>query len=78
MKQSDTDAILRDYDDDARFLGEVRTYHGRREIRRFFETFIAPLPPDGINRFGKIVSRTFAIHPPAAVQPHRDRRLDHH
>ena len=100
VEQKGVDAILRDYDDDARFLSEVRTYHGKREIRRFFETFIASLPPNGINRFslrtlrvegdvafitwsvgnevalvsdtlvvrnGKIVSQTFAMHPPASA-----------
>ena len=30
------DAILHDYDDDARFPTESRTYHGKREIRDFF------------------------------------------
>ena len=100
VEQKGIDAILRDYQEDARFLSDIRTYHGKREIRRFFETFIASLPPDGINRFslrtlrvegeiayitwgvgddvplgtdtfvvrnGKIVSQTFAMHPPAAA-----------
>ena len=51
VEQKGVDAILRDYQDDARFLSEIRTYHGKREIRRFFETFIASLPPGGIERF---------------------------
>lgn len=100
VEQKGVDAIVRDYDDDARFLSEIRTYHGKREIRRFFEVFIASLPPGAIGRFalrtlrvdgevayitwsagdelplgtdtfvvrnGKIVSQTFAMHPPAAA-----------
>ena len=100
VEQKGVDAILRDYQDDARFLSEIRTYHGKREIRRFFETFIASLPPGAISHFslrtlraegemayitwsvgdlvplgtdtfvvrdGKIVSQTFAMHPPAAA-----------
>jgi len=100
VEQKGIDAILRDYDDDARFLSEIRTYHGKREIRHFFEAFIASLPPNAINRFslrtmrvegeiayitwsvanvvplgtdtlvvrnGKILSQTFAMHPPAAA-----------
>jgi ketosteroid isomerase-like protein len=100
VEQKGIDAILDDYQDDARFLSEIRTYHGKREIRRFFETFLASLPPNAIGRFalrslraegeiayitwsvgnvvplgtdtfvvrnGKIVSQTFAMHPPAAA-----------
>jgi ketosteroid isomerase-like protein len=51
VQQKGVDAILRDYDEDARFLSEVKTYHGKAEIRQFFETFIASLPPNGIARF---------------------------
>ena len=51
VEQKGVDAILRDYDDDARFLSEIRTYHGKREIRGFFEAFIASLPPGAIQRF---------------------------
>ncbi|HXZ94046.1 MAG TPA: nuclear transport factor 2 family protein [Burkholderiales bacterium] len=51
VEQKGVDAILRDYEDDAHFISESRTYHGKREIRGFFEAFIASLPPDGINRF---------------------------
>jgi ketosteroid isomerase-like protein len=51
VEQRGIDAILRDYDDDARFLSEIRTYHGKREIRGFFEAFLASLPPNAINRF---------------------------
>jgi len=100
VQQMGVDAIVRDYHDDARFLSEARTYHGKREIRQFFEAFLASLPPKAIDRFalrtlrvegdvayitwsagddvplgtdtfvvrdGKIVSQTFAMHPPAAV-----------
>jgi ketosteroid isomerase-like protein len=51
LDQKGIAAILSDYDDDARFLSEQRTYHGRREIRNFFEDFIASLPPQAIKRF---------------------------
>jgi ketosteroid isomerase-like protein len=51
VEQKGIDAILLDYQDDARFLSEIRTYHGKREIRLFFKTFIASLPPDAISRF---------------------------
>lgn len=51
LEQKGVDAIVRDYDDDARVLSEVKTYHGRSEIRQFFEAFIASLPPDTIKRF---------------------------
>jgi ketosteroid isomerase-like protein len=51
VEQKGVDAILRDYDDDARFLSEIRPYHGKREIRGFFETFLASLPPNAINHF---------------------------
>ena len=100
VHQMGVDAILRDYHEDARFLSEARTYCGKREIRSFFETFLASLPPNAIDRFslrtlrvegevayitwrvgddvplgtdtfvvrdGKIVSQTFAMHPPAAA-----------
>lgn len=100
VQQMGIDAIVRDYHDDARFLSEARTYHGKREIRQFFEAFLASLPPKAIDRFslrtlrvegevayitwsvgddvplgtdtfvvrdGKIVSQTFAMHPPAAA-----------
>jgi len=100
VEQQGIDAILRDYDDNARFLSEIRTYHGKREIRHFFEAFMASLPPDAASRVslrtlrvegdvafitwsvgnevalvsdtlvvrnGKIVSQTFAMHPPASA-----------
>ena len=51
LDQKGIGAIVRDYDDDARFISEGRTYHGRLEISDFFEDFIASLPPQAINRF---------------------------
>ena len=51
LDQKGIAAIVRDYDDDARFISESRTYHGRREISDFFEDFMASLPPQAINRF---------------------------
>ena len=45
LAQKGVDAILSDYDDDARFVSESRTYHGKREIGGFFKAFIASLPP---------------------------------
>ncbi len=51
VERKGVDAILRDYDDDARFLTEAGTYHGKREIGRFFEGFIASLPADAVERF---------------------------
>ena len=51
VQQKGVDAILRDYDDNARFLSESRTYYGKREIRDFFEAFIASLPPNATDRF---------------------------
>lgn len=51
LEQKGVDAILLDYDDDARFMSESRTYRGKREIRHFFEAFIPSLPPNAISRF---------------------------
>lgn len=51
LEQQGIDAILRDYDDDARFVSESRTYHGKRAIGGFFEAFIASLPSGAIGRF---------------------------
>ena len=51
LDQKGVDAILSDYDDDARFVSESRTYHGKREIGGFFEAFIASLPPGSVERF---------------------------
>lgn len=51
LDQKGIAAIVSDYDDDARFISEGRTYHGRREISDFFEDFMASLPPQAIDRF---------------------------
>jgi ketosteroid isomerase-like protein len=51
VQQKGIDAILRDYDEHAHFLSEIKTYHGKSEIRQFFQTFIASLPPNAIERF---------------------------
>jgi ketosteroid isomerase-like protein len=51
LEQQGIAAILSDYDDDARFHSEVRTYRGKQEIGSFFEDFIASLPPDVTKRF---------------------------
>ena len=44
-------AILEDYHEDARFIGESAVYHGKAEIGGFFTAFLAALPPRGIERF---------------------------
>jgi ketosteroid isomerase-like protein len=44
-------AILTDYDDDACFHCETKTYRGKKEIRDFFEGFIASLPPGAADSF---------------------------
>ena len=51
LEQKGIDAILDDYDEKACFLSEEKTYRGKREIRNFFEQFMAGLPPQAIDRF---------------------------
>lgn len=51
IRQQGVDAIVRDYHDDASFLSEARTYHGKGEIREFFQAFLASLPADATDRF---------------------------
>ena len=51
QQQRGVAAILSDYDDAACFVSEERTYRGTPEIRVFFETFMAGLPPQAIERF---------------------------
>ena len=51
LEQKGIAAILSDYDDDARFYSEVRTYRGKQEIGSFFEDFIASLPPGATKLF---------------------------
>ena len=51
LEQKGIDPILEDYDENAFFLSEEKTYSGKREIQDFFEQFIAGLPPQAISRF---------------------------
>lgn len=51
QQQQGVAAILSDYDDAACFVSEERIYRGTSEIRGFFETFLAALPPQAIERF---------------------------
>jgi len=44
-------AILNDYDENARFYSEARTYRGKGEIQDFFVGFMASLPAGAIDRF---------------------------
>jgi ketosteroid isomerase-like protein len=44
-------AILTDYDDNASFHSEARTYRGKKEIGDFFAGFIAALPPGAADSF---------------------------
>jgi ketosteroid isomerase-like protein len=44
-------AILSDYDDNASFHSEARTYRGKQEIHDFFANFIASLPPAAAKHF---------------------------
>jgi ketosteroid isomerase-like protein len=51
LEQQGPDAIVSDYADEACFLSEGRAYRGKKEIRDFFEGFIAALPPQAIANF---------------------------
>jgi ketosteroid isomerase-like protein len=51
VEQKGIDALLSDYDDDARFHSEARAYRGKREIGDFFASFIGSLPPGATGRF---------------------------
>lgn len=51
VEQKGINAILNDYDDDARFHSESRSYKGKQEIGGFFTNFIASLPPGAPARF---------------------------
>jgi hypothetical protein len=57
VEQKGIDAILNDYDDDARFHTEARTYQGKREIGEFFTGFVASLPPGAPRRFSLKILR---------------------
>lgn len=51
LEQKGVDAIVRDYDDDARFYTEAGVHRGKPEIHGFFSAFLAALPPGAIDRF---------------------------
>jgi len=51
VEQKGIDAILSDYDDNARFHSEAKTYQGKQEIGDFFKSFIASLPAGATERF---------------------------
>jgi ketosteroid isomerase-like protein len=51
LERRGVEAIVADYHDDARFHAQDRTYRGTAEIHRFFEGFLAALPPRGVERF---------------------------
>lgn len=51
LEQKGVDAILSDYDENARFISEARVYEGKQEIHGFFTDFIGSLPAGAIGRF---------------------------
>lgn len=51
VERKGLDAIVSDYTDEACLLNESSTHRGKPEIRRFFEDFIAGLPPRAIDEF---------------------------
>jgi ketosteroid isomerase-like protein len=51
LEQKGIAAILDDYDENARFYSEAKTYQGKQEIHGFFMDFIASLPAGGIDHF---------------------------
>jgi ketosteroid isomerase-like protein len=51
LEQKGLAAILSDYEDDACFHSETRSYRGKEEIGQFFAGFLAALPPGAIERF---------------------------
>lgn len=51
LEQQGITAIVSDYDDEACFICEDRTYRGKGQIREFFESFIASLPAQATSRF---------------------------
>lgn len=44
MEQKGIDAIVSDYDENARFYSEAKIYQGKQEILGFFVDFIGSLP----------------------------------
>ena len=51
VEQRGTAAIVRDYDESARFHSETQTYRGKHQIGGFFTHFVDSLPPGAIERF---------------------------
>jgi ketosteroid isomerase-like protein len=51
LEQKGIDAILNDYDENARFYSEAKIYQGKQEIRGFFMDFIGSLPAGAIDHF---------------------------
>ena len=51
LEQQGIDAIVRDYDESARFYSEAKIYQGKQEIGGFFADFLAALPDGGVERF---------------------------
>ncbi|GAA3347873.1 hypothetical protein GCM10020358_64290 [Amorphoplanes nipponensis] len=51
LEQRGVAAIVSDYDEDAHFYSADRIYRGKREIRGFFEDFMAALPSRAVDRF---------------------------
>jgi hypothetical protein len=51
LEQRGVNAIVADYDDDARFYSESRIYQGKQEIGGFFTDFLAALPEGALDRF---------------------------
>jgi hypothetical protein len=51
LKQKGVDEIVADYDEEARFFAESSIYRGRKDIKGFFDKFIASLPPGAIDHF---------------------------
>lgn len=58
VERKGLDAILDDYADDACLLCESSAYVGKPAIRRFFEGFVAALPPDAVSGFALRTLRT--------------------
>jgi ketosteroid isomerase-like protein len=69
LEQKGIDAILADYDDDARFYSEAQIYRGKQEIHGFFMGFIRSLPIGAIDHFslrslrvaGKVAFITWSV-----------------
>lgn len=51
LQQEGTDAILKDYDEHARFFSEAKIYRGKQEIDDFFVAFIDSLPAGAFDAF---------------------------